>query len=345
MMSFLATLRLPSAFTLLATLAIGTPLAAATLNADPRTLVQVFARAKSGDTIVLSTGEYAGVRLANRSFSPAVTLDARKGHFTGLKLLAVGGIDVRGGLFRLATPIVHPRTGQPAFGSAIRMDDVRDIKVFDASFEGPGGDQDGSPLGEGYGVFAQRASGIAVDSSDFSGFKTGIVLGRSLGFRVTRNRFAQMRSDGIQVSESRNGLIEANVCSGTRVRDKEHPDCIQLWSRPASPPTADVVIRGNRVNGWTQGIGLFNHKRDGVDDGGFDRILIENNHLIIGYAQGIALHSGRGSIVRNNKVETLPDAKFRASINLRGSEAQRCGNTVAAGAGKPAMIDEPCRSD
>jgi hypothetical protein len=324
--------------------ALAAPASAATLNADPKSVAQVFARAKGGDVIVLAPGEYVGIRLTGRSFSPALTLDAANARFTELQLRGVQGLAIRNGWFGLAEARPHPRTGQPMFGYALRMDDVRDITVYNARMQGPGGAKEGDAFGDGYGVFAARSAGVTVEGGEFAGFKTGIVLSKIAGFSLTRNRFSLMRSDGIQVGEGRSGLIEGNICGETRIRDQEHPDCIQLWSRPTSQPTADVVIRGNRARGKMQGIGLFNHVRNGVDDGGFDRITIEDNVVAVGYPHAIALYASRDSVVRNNNVETLPGSKWRAGINLIGGDPQRCGNTVAAASGKPAMIDKPCRA-
>jgi hypothetical protein len=115
-----------------------------------------------------------------------------------------------------------------------------------------------------------------------------------------------------------------------------------MWSRPTAPPVADVIIRRNRIEGDTQGIGLHNHVRDGVDDGGFDRILIEDNIINVSRTNAIDLANGRESIIRNNKVTTLPGAKGRASIHAREGSVTMCGNSVAAGAGKPGAKDPPC---
>lgn len=328
--------------TCLTVLALASPSAAASLLASPSTFDGVLARARAGDVVVLAPGDYTGVSLANRTFSPALTLEADKARITGLRLRRVDGLVIRGGEFGLPAAVNHPRTGLPVYGAAIRMDDVRNVAVLDPRMLGPGGTQEGSPFGEGYGVFVVRGAGVKVEGGVFRGFKSGVVLSRVEGFRLARNAFTYMRSDGIQVGESRKGLIEANTCGDTRVRDKEHPDCIQLWSRPTSPPTADVTIRGNRAKGDTQGIGLFNVVRNGVDDGGFDRILIEDNDVLGGHPHGIALMSGRDSIVRNNRVDTIPGSRWRTSINLVGGDVTRCGNKVAAAAGRPAMVDKPC---
>jgi hypothetical protein len=324
-------------------IAIAEPVAAANLDANPRTLSEVFVRAKAGDTIVLAPGDYAGVRLTGRTFSPALTLDAQKASFAGLQLRDVEGLIIHGGTFRLTAPGVHPRTGQAVFRPAVRMDRVRQVAVHNVQAIGPGGIEEGDPFGEGTGISIVRSNAVEVTGSQFRGFRGGIMLSKVDGFRLVDNQFTQMRSDGIQVGEGRNGLIEDNSCTETRIRDQEHPDCIQLWSRPTSPPTADVIIRRNKAAGKMQGIGMFNHVRNGVDDGGFDRIVIEENDLTVAYPHGIALYAGRDSIVRNNRVRTMDGARWIANINIIGSiRVMRCGNVVAAGGGRAGSTDARC---
>jgi hypothetical protein len=316
---------------------------AVTRKADPANVNDILKQAHPGDTVVLAAGKYTDVGVGKRDFSPSLTIDARAADITGFKLGRVSGVTILGGTYRLGPPGVHPRSGRPTWGYGIRLDGVERIKVSGASFIGPGADDPGpeGPFGEGYGLFLVTGKAIEVGDNKFRGFKSGIVLTRVDGFQLVRNTFAFMRSDGMQVAESRNGLIEANVCGSTRIETTEHPDCIQMWSRPTSPPTADVVIRKNKMDGGTQGVGLFNHTRDGVDDGGFDRITVEDNDINVAFPQAISLMSGRDSVVRNNRVSTYPGAKYRASINT-GPGVARCGNSVGKGADRPAMSDPPC---
>jgi hypothetical protein len=325
---------------------VGTPMDvwARTRAANPETLQHVFAEARAGDMIVLAQGRYVAVRLSGRRFTPAITLDATNAQFTVLTLRNIEGLTVRGGVFGIGDPVIHPRTGKPVFGQALRMDDARDVTVIGGRFTGPGGGKEGDPFGEGHGVFVTRGSGIRVQDSTFTGFASGIAMSKVDGFRVSGNRFQYMRSDGVQVGEGRRGLIEKNHCRATRIRSTEHPDCIQLWSRPTTDPTSDVIIRGNVIEGLTQGIGLFSKLGD-ESNGGFDRITIENNTLQVGYPQAIALYEGRDSIVRNNSVSTFPGTRWRATINLIGGNTQRCGNSVGPANGKGAEIDPPCKPD
>lgn len=323
--------------------AASTAASAATLAATPTTLEGALARAKPGDTVVLGDGNYRGLRIVGRTFEPALTIEARAARVTGVELRDVKGVTLRGGQYHLPAPVKHPRNGSLVFGQTIRVDASQGVKVIDADVLGPGVLEANGPFGDGYGVFVVRSSGIEVVSSRFRGFKTGIVLSKVDGFTMRANVFRAMRSDGIQIGEGRRGLIEDNDCGATRIRDIEHPDCIQLWSRPTSPPTADIVIRRNRAVGTMQGVFLGNKVREGVDDGGFDRITIEDNILDVGYPNGIAIEDGRNSVVRNNKVTTIAGARWRASINLKRGDAKRCGNSVQAAAGRPSMQDDACK--
>lgn len=311
-------------------------------EATPETLAKVLADAKGGDTIKLAPGDYPGVRMGRREFQPRLVIDAGEARIAGWWFRGVSGIDIRGGVYRLPPVFVNPENGRTNYGHSLRIDGSKDILVTKGRFIGPAASgEETLPYGEGYGLFMIGGSNIEVSSNVLAGYKSGMVLSRVDGFKVVDNTFTEMRSDGIQVAESRNGLVEGNQCGGTRIREGEHPDCIQMWSRPTSPPTADIVIRRNRIGGGTQGIGMFNHTRNGVDDGGFDRILIEDNDIEVGYPNAISLKSGRDSIVRNNRIRTLKDSKFRASINV-GPGVTRCGNVVSPGAGKSGEKDKAC---
>lgn len=312
-------------------------------KATPATFSAVLQQARSGDTIVLAPGEYAAFKFVRRVFAKPLVIEAGPAVFLGITIGGVEGLEIRGGEYRVPPPGVKPSTGNLVYGAALRLDGVSNVRLLGLNFVGPGappGVEDG-PFGEGNGVLVNVGSNIEIAKSHFTGLKNGIAMGKTDGFKVTDNVFAGMRSDGVTMGEVRNGLIQGNECSGTRIRSTEHPDCIQLWSRPTSPPTANVVIRGNRAEGPTQGVFLGNHTRDGVNDGGFDRILIEDNDLNVGFPNAIALTDGRASIVRNNRIRTYPGAQYPANINIRG-DVQRCGNEIAAGERRPRQVDKKC---
>lgn len=287
-------------------------------------MAQPYPTPTPGQTLVLD-GVYDGPWRPKAAALKGVTIDARKAEIRGLFYPGGGveGLAILGGIW-----------------AGIRIDRPTALVIRDAELIGPGADD--ARLADGYGVMVSGGRGVVLTRLAATGFKSGVVLSRVDGFEVLGCGLARMRSDGVQVGESRNGRIAGNVIHGTRILGDEHPDGIQLWSRPTSPPTADIVIEDNLVVGETQGVCGFNHVRAGIDDGGFDRITIRGNRIVGGYPNGISLQDGRDCVVTDNTVSTYPGSRWRASINLIGCAGViRRGNTVATGAGKPAADDPP----
>jgi hypothetical protein len=301
-------------------------------------LAEVVGHARPGDTIVLSPGEYREIRIAKRHFEPAITLDATKATLYGLRLIDSGGFIIKGGEFRLPAPVTKPSTGAQIYGSALRMDRADHITIQGSHFVGPGHADVGSGLayGEGHGLTVAHGSAFVVEDTTFVGFFAGLVFSEVDDFRISNVMASAMRSDGIDVAAGHNGVIEGIQCSDTAIRDKEHPDCIQLWSTGAATPTSDIVIRHNSIVGNTQGISLFSHG----EGGSFDRITIEDNDVEVSMPDGITLKDSRNSIVRRNAVRTYGHGPYRAQLVAPG--AKTCGNTVAPGGRLPGFSDEKC---
>jgi hypothetical protein len=243
---------------------------------------------------------------------------------------------------------VKGRTWEPAITIIAGDSLVKQVALKNVTgFHWQGGKFDGGFVeGVGFGVRASRD--ISVKSGDYSGFlRNGVVIASSSEVDIIGNHFHNMGSDGIQIAESRRMIVADNRCEDFKPIEKAHPDCIQLWSRPTNPPTADIVIRNNYMKGSMQGIGLFNHVRNGVDDGGYDRITVIGNDVSIGdFYHGIALYGCRGCLVRDNKVVTLPNKnpKIRAWIRFdEASTVVACGNTVSSFPG--AVGQGRCKGD
>ncbi|MDX2210566.1 MAG: right-handed parallel beta-helix repeat-containing protein [Sphingopyxis sp.] len=202
-----------------------------------------------------------------------------------------------------------------------------------------------------YAVHIDYAQSVTIRGMDITGAVRGLVINRSEAVGVFGNRLSGLRTDGINAAESRKIVIEGNSCSnfnpilpvydaaGNLVKDGDHPDCIQLWSRPTTAPTADIVIRGNSMTGYMQGIFLGNHIRDGVDDGGFDRVTIENNYMDISFPNGIVVGAGRVVRIVGNQVMTIDGSRLKngagplvnATIKAPNStDVVACSNIVEA---------------
>ena len=317
---------------------------AATLNANPSNIKAILLSAKGGDTIVMAPGEYPDQGLLRRTFEPALVIDSHAAVMVGWQFATVSGVTFRGGIFRVPPPMdSRKEPGTLAYGTAFQLYTASHIHISDATFQGPGNLQVDPPvLGQGWGIRVNGGEDVWVTDSRFEGLRGGAAFGQIEGFKIVNNVSAGSRSDGFDVALSHRGLIEGNTCLGTQMSGEgEHPDCIQLWSRPTAPPVSDIVIRKNKIYGATQGIGMFNHTRNGVNDGGFDRIVIEDNDIEVSFPHGIGINGERDSIVRNNHVRTMKGAKYLTRISTEEATL-RCGNTVADGGGKSGWTEKRC---
>jgi nitrous oxidase accessory protein NosD len=267
---------------------------------QPGELEAAIASARPGDRLVLARGEFGPLDITNRSYSSVVTIDASAATINGISIRSSRGIAIMGGTVRT----------DPAQNFVISVDSSKDISL----------------------------SGIRV-----SGGRIGITVSRSQDVKVQKNDFDGVRSDGVNIAMSQRVLIEGNLChnfnpipatydaAGKLVKDGDHPDCVQAWSNPRYPPTADIAVVGNKGTGFMQGVFFGN-----PGQGGYDRLIVRNNEFTLSAFNGIVLDEARDSVVRDNIVRTMPGAKmnnypFRAVtswIRVNGRGNQICGNTV-----------------
>ena len=279
-------------------------------------LIARLASAKGGETLRLPPGDYGTVKFPPRTYSPALAIIADQARFTSLILRNVEGIKITGG--------VIIGTGGKSYG--INISQVKNVTIADMTI-----------------TKAHR----------------GIVMGRSENVNIVGNRLIGLLSDGIDLANVSKVSVRGNTCrdfspspatfdsAGKRLTVGDHPDCIQGWSRPPTP-TSDVTIENNDADGSMQGIFLGNHIRNGVDDGGFDRVVIKSNRIRVDHPNGIVLINGRNSEVTDNKISTIP-----GSINTRSGTPVRtmirvkegagntvCGNTISDFPNSP--FTKPC---
>jgi hypothetical protein len=191
---------------------------------------------------------------------------------------------------------------------------------------------------------------VTVKSGTFRDMRFGPRFSRCHRVAVTDSLFEGLTEDGCRFFEVWGGVFARNVGRGFAPPDGVHPDMVQCASRAWSPPTSDILIEDNDIEGHVQGIGLFNHVRnyeagrqiwmpDGsyrtldvderLNDGGYDRIAIRNNRVRSSRANGIALYEARDAEVSGNHISTLPDPLAWARLTITDCEnLLRFGNVV-----------------
>jgi parallel beta-helix repeat protein len=181
----------------------------------------------------------------------------------------------------------------------------------------------------GYGISIDHSSFIKITGVTFADDRRAIVINVSSDVEVADVELTGMLVDGIDIAESQRITVRDSECRDFNSAPPVHPDCVQMWSKPGGI-TSDVVIENNKALGrGMQGFTGFNHVRDGVDDGGFDRITIVGNQVQGDFPQGIALYSCRQCRVANNTTSRLAGARHKVSINIVNSpDAVVSGNDV-----------------
>ena len=168
----------------------------------------------------------------------------------------------------------------------------------------------------GYALSVENSSGIRIQDARFTNATRGLVVGRSEDLVLQNLEFVDMRAEGINLGLSRRVKIRGVRCSRFNPVPPDHPDCIQAWSRPSAPPSADIEVSDVFVEGSMQGVFFGNHVRNGVDDGGFDRITIRRDHVTTSFTNAIALFDCRNCTIVDNVAWSLPNGFNSALVRV-----------------------------
>lgn len=253
-----------------------------------------------GATVTLGPGPYDLIEIKGASFDPPVTINAGTTHVHGLRIWNSNGIVWRGGV--LSAPKGRDGVGANYYGADIR-----------------------------------RSQNLTFDGVKVTEALRGMVVADTTGLVIRNAHFTGLRSDGLDVAGSSNVLLENNKfddfapvkATGSKAdgtwKDGDHPDAIQLWTTPTNKRMTDITIRGNIVDGDTQGINFFGPRGDG-----YGHVTVENNDVRISYPAAISVFACDDCSVRNNRVAPRPDSKFHPNIRFEQSSGKLCGNIMPA---------------
>lgn len=262
------------------------PAFAKTLNATPATIAANISAALGGDTITLAPGDYGRISIANRNWSPPVTIDATNAKLL-LSISGSSGIGVKGGGY----------SGALGAGQA------------------------------GYAISVTNSHHLTFSASKISNSQRAMVIDHSHHIAITAPDMTGMIVDGIDLSSAQFITIDGARCTAF-VTGPAHPDCIQGWSRPGGI-TSDVRITNSYMDSpVTQGLSFFNHIRNGVNDGGFDRISIDTATLRGNMTNGVAMSACRACSIKNVTLITIPGSRYKMSVRVAGGSVTQSGNVA-----------------
>lgn len=282
---------------------------------------KLLAAVLPGQTITL-TADQGVQNFMNQHFDPPIVVDAGGFTLAGWTFQNCSGITLKNATLKPAKP----------GGRAIMASGMDRFAVTASRFVGSNSATD-------YGFTAGDSTNASVTGCVFTNLLKGLGFGAVTGGVIQGNAFEGMNSDAIDVAESCDITIAANVVHGTLSTTGEHPDGIQMWSRATSPPCTNITIEDNLLVGTMQGIFLGDRPAP-YADGGYGSVIIRRNRVCTAFPNGIGVYNCRDLILEDNAVSTYPGSRFWTKINLPGTTVtSRKGNTVGPGGGKPAVND------
>lgn len=281
-------------------------------------LKTAMAKATGGDTILLATGNYGSLNLAQNSgfditYDSQITIrsadPANPATFTGMDIQNAANIKIDSVVFDYtfkSTDALSLRPFVVSNSSGITISN----SVFDGDVASGRSAQDNG-FGTGVGFAARGCTNLTFTGNEMTSFLNAANINGCKGVTITNNDIHSMRQDGLKFSQVSNVLIQDNQIHNFNgsITSGDHRDFIQFFTAGTTQPSANITIRGNTLDigdgTFTQSIFMRN---DLVDKGlagasmYYQNVLIENNAIYNDQAHGIEIGATNGLTIRNNSV-------------------------------------------
>ena len=278
-------------------------------------LMSALNSAQSGDTILLSAGNYSTIGFDHKHFAGAGVTIASADPGNPAVVAGIEFEDSSGLTFRDLEVTINPRTQ-----TAINIYGSSDIDLDGLNIHGaPGGDLPG--------LLFRNSTNVSVTDSDFHDLGTAVRNVNSTYVTVADNRFTDLRGDGVQTTASSNVTIAGNHFTNFNTAAGDHPDAIQFFTTGQTASVQNITITNNIVvrgsGDIVQGIFLGNeaHKP-------YVGVTISGNTIVGAMYNGIALDEGQNVTISNNIVQAYTDQDSwigidaSTNVTLSGNQSQ-----------------------
>jgi parallel beta-helix repeat protein len=275
--------------------------------------------AKSGDTILLSAGNYGNVSLKGVVFDGTVTITSKDvgnpATLTGLTVANSQGLSFEN---------LHMDYSKPSTVWNTQVNSSKNISFENINFHGslnnnPGDDQNA--------MLIRQSTNVTVTGSEFHELAHGISMMDSSNVRIEDNNMHDMRADGVISAGTSNVQVLNNSFHDFKPATGDHPDAIQFLTRGAAAKAHDIVVSGNVIARGEGGIiqGIFITDQAGI---GYDRVTVTDNVVAGGMYNGIMVANTNGLTVDGNTV--APYGDMTSWIRISNSTNAKITNNDAA---------------
>ena len=312
---------------------------------DPLTVPNPNGPVKSGDVIMLMSGNHGDVTLQNAFNTDFITVMAAPGQtpvISRMKEMSASNWMFQGIKFQGKDPSPTPASIAARDGLdlvSIGLNEWQgtssNIIISDSSFSTTDdvkgwSDTDWLLKPYSYALDIKQGSCISVVNNSFYNVLNALFQNGNKSLTQS-NTFDAFSNDAIEIT-SGNSIIRANTIKngiGTTSVSPWHADGIQGWSLGGSKPilNQNVLIDGNKItktgnpNIWMQGISIY--------DGKWKGLTIQNNAVVVNTYHGIAVYGGEDVKIVNNTVLASDPASRSTWIRVsQGKDGTHSKNVV-----------------
>ena len=328
------------------------------LASNASELSAALLKAAGGDRIELLSGSYGDLNIKNIAFSSEVTIAAHGDgpppiinsiSMTSAKNITFDGIDLS------FTPISDTLEWSCAF----RASESSNISIINSRVTGgdaisgidpssdPGTQGDsginGYPIGVGINFL--NCNQITIENNTISEFSAGVRFSNVDGITLNKNEIFGLRCVPVGGGNVNNVTMEDNYFHDMNPwkfgGDGDHGDFVHFWTTTSQKaPSENFIFSGNE---FSQGDGaaiLGIYLDDNTNSIGFSNVVISDNVIYNGNAQGLRLENVSGLEITNNSlIQSSGSPKDAPGIILSGatSDATISSNILGNISGLPLL--------
>jgi len=321
-------------------------------------LNSALSQASGGDTIQLRAGDYGDLSLNKLKFSSEVTITAHDEEpptFNTVQVWESENITFDGLDFDFV-----PTAETMEWNSAFRADWSSNISVTNSTFTGgnavAGIDPDSEPGAQGgngitgfpigVGLIFNNNTGITIENNTISDFTSGVRFSGTDGVAMNYNEIFNVRKVPVGGGDVDNVHMEGNYFHDLTPWKfgglGDHGDFVHFWTRPNQDgPSENLSFVGNF---FAEGDGvpvLGIYLDDNTNDIGFSNVLVQDNVIHNGNAQGLRMEDVVGlRVIDNTFVQSSGDPTDAPQVYLHdGNRDVLIEGNIFAGVNGPGLTD------
>lgn len=299
--------------------------------------------AQGGDTIKLASGEYGELNLKNYSYEGdgvKITSDDPENMAVFDKITLYGSDNLHFDRIEIDFEPV----GNTGYKVGFRAVEGENISLTNSVLEGgvnPNAANPDSPVG--FGVQIQRIDNMLLEGNDISHFHVGLNMAYVDGLTVKENLIEEVRTSPMTGGAVNNVEISGNHFGSSHPVNLggagDHGDMVHIYPLSGQTgPMENIVIRDNffeQGSGEDAILGVYiDDSGSGGSGLGYRNVVIENNVIHNGDAQGIRAENVDGLTIADNSLiqssgETLGEAP--GIVLTSGTQNVVVENNIVAG--------------